>query len=163
MRIGRVVYWERDVLAAWRRSVNNADRPDSDVWGKLPPNVCWVTARIEDVDVPKIHVIGSSDWKDIFGTYRLVDIASQAFHGTDDKHTHRSRILGIENAYATGKHFEPIAMVASSGEGPFVVIQGNHRAVAIQRLGLLVGQTVFVGLHEEISASFGWFRQAVEN
>jgi hypothetical protein len=160
MKLGRVVDWERDVLAAWKRSANNAPRPNSDVWGKLPQGVCWLEGRIEYDDIDRLYVLGSSDWKEVFGSYRVVEIASKEF-GIDDKHKHRSRICAIGDAYSIGKLFEPIAMVAFSGAGPFMVIDGNHRVVAMERRRLLVGQSVFLGLHREIGTSFGWFNNAV--
>lgn len=161
MQFGRVVRWEQDVFAAWQRASNNASRPNSDVWGKLPDHVCWLSARVEEIDIPRLYVIGSGDWKEVFGTYRLADIAAKPLTGTDDKYKHSSRIIGIGSAYSTGKHFEPIAMVSFSGEGPFVIIDGNHRGVGMHRAGLLVGREVFVGLHSAIGTEFGWFRQAV--
>lgn len=162
MRIGRVVNWEQDVKAAWSRSSNDSTCPNSDVWRPLPDNVCWVIARVEVIDVPKICVIGSSDWKDVFGTYRLNDIAAKDL-STDDKHKHKSRILDIGKKYATGEHLETIAMVAFSGDGPYVVINGNHRAVAMARAKILVDQNVFLGLHKDIGKSFVWFKQAIED
>ena len=161
MRFGRVVSWENDVFAAWRRASNNAMRPNSDVWGKLPEHVCWLTARVEQIDIPRLYVIGSSDWKEVFGSYRLSEIAAKPLTGTDDKHKHSSRIVGISSAYSAGKQFEPVVMVSFSGEGPFVVIDGNHRAVGMHRAGLLVGREVFVGLHPAIGSGYGWFKQAV--
>lgn len=162
MRIGRTVDWEQDVFAAWRRTADNAARPNSDVWGRLPEHVCWVSAWVEEIDIPRLYVIGSSDWKEVFGTYRLSEIGAKVLTSEDDRHRHSSRIIGIGAAYATGREFEPVAMVSYSGEGPFVVIDGNHRAVALYRIGLLVGREVYLGLHPLIGTRFGWFRHAVE-
>ena len=163
MHIGPVVDWERDVLAAWRRSANNAERPNSDVWGKLPEHVCWLSARIEESDLAKLHVIGSCDWAEVFRTYRLSDVASCITNEGDDKHKHTSRIRDMGKAYAAGHRFERIAVVSFSGSGPFVVIDGCHRVVAMRRQNILVGQDVFLGLHADIGTSFVWFRQAVQH
>jgi hypothetical protein len=121
-----------------------------------------LSARVEEIDIARLYVIGSGDWKEVFGTYRLADISSKALTTGDDKHKHSSRIIGIGSAYLNGTHFEPIAMVSYSGEGPFVVVDGNHRAVGMQRVGLLVGREIFLGLHSAIGTEFVWFRQAID-
>ncbi len=161
MIIDKVVSWDDDVFAAWRKAANNAPRPNSDVWGKLPPNMNWYTAHVEKIDIPKIYIIGSYDWIEVFGTYRLTGIASQEFDDVKDKYNHRLKILEIERKYAEGCSFEPIIMVSISGKAPFVIIDGNHRAVAMERLRILIGQVVFLGLLTDIGKSFLWYRQAV--
>ena len=160
MLFGRVATWEHDVFPAWRRSANNALRPNSDVWGNLPQNVCWLVANIDDIDTSRLYVIGSSDWMETFGTYKVQDIAAKPSSTTDDKYKHNSRIKGIGVAYSLGKNLEPIILVCHSGEGPFVVVDGNHRAVAMQKEGLLVGKQVFVGMHARMGTEFNWFGQS---
>lgn len=160
MRFGQVVRWGSDVLPAWQRAAHNGFT-NPDVWGVLPDRVCWISARVETSDISKMYVIGSPDWKDVFGTYRVEAIAAQAMAGPDDQHRHKSRIIGIGSAYSEGFMFEKIAMVASSGEGPFVVINGNHRAVGSHRVDRLVGLDVFVGLHADMESDYQWFRWAV--
>ena len=161
MHIGRTVDWETDVFAAWQRSAAGNGIPNGDVWGTLPPGVCWFNCRVEPEDIEKIYVIGSLDWKDVFGTYRLRGIAAASFDGKDDSFRHKFRIYGIRNAMAVGRDFEPIILTAFSGDGPFVIIEGNHRAVAMTQLGILAGHSVFVGFHKQIGSDFNWFRRAV--
>lgn len=161
MRIGRVVDWENDVLASWRRSAEGVLAPNQDVWSMLPSGVCWFDGRIERQDLEKMHVIGSNDWKDVFGSYVLKTVAAQVFEIPDDPHRHSSRITGIRHALATGRQFEPLILTAFSGDGPFVVIEGNHRAVALAQLNLLHGQPAFIGFHRAMGTEFHWFRRAV--
>lgn len=160
MRIGRAVDWETDVFAAWRRSADGDESPNSDVWSTLPPGVCWFNCRIEPEDIEKIYVIGSFDWNEVFGTYGLRSIAATSCD-EDDSFRHKSRINAIRNAMAVGRGFEPIILTAFSGDGPFVIIEGNHRAVAMMQLGILTGQPVFIGFHKKIGSEFNWFRRAV--
>ena len=162
MIVDKVVSWDHDVFPAWRRAANNAPQPNSDVWGKLPPNMHWSEARVEKNDIHKIYIIGSYDWIEVFGTYSLTGIASQEFNGITDKYKRHPKILEIEKKYAQGCSFEPIIMVSLSVEGPFVLIDGNNRAVAMQRQGILIGKAVFLGLHSDIGKSFMWYRNAVE-
>jgi len=61
------------------------------------------TARIEEVDVTNIYVIGSGDWKEEFGTYHLVDIASQSFDHSSNGSYHRPLVLQKEKEYSERK------------------------------------------------------------
>lgn len=163
MQIGRTADWETDVFAAWRRSADGDDSPNSDVWNTLPSGVCWFNCRIDPEDIEKIYAIGSFDWKEVFGCYDLRNIAATSCDKEDDSFRHKSRINGIKNAMAVGRNFEPIILTAFSGEGPFVIIEGNHRAAAMMQLGILAGQPVFVGFSKKIGSEFNWFRRAVLN
>ena len=161
MHIGRTVDWEMDVFSAWRRSADGDHSPNSDVWSTLPPGVCWFDCRFELEDIEKSYVIGSADWKEVFGSYDLRSIAATTYDGEDDSFRHKSRIIGIRNAMAVGQIFEPIILTAFSGDGPFVIAEGNHRAVAMMQLGIIIGQPVFVGFHKQMGEKFNWFRRSV--
>lgn len=161
MELGNVVDWEQHVLPAWRRSSRQTS-PNADVWGRLPPGVCWFQCRIADNDIEKLLVIGSEDWPDVFGSYRLTEI-SRADYADDDVYGHKSRVRGIRLAMEQGLQAEPLVLVADSGAGPFVIIDGNHRAIGLHQLDRLVGQTCFVGFHHRMHADFVWFRRPVEH
>ncbi|MBF0212148.1 MAG: hypothetical protein HQM00_01145 [Magnetococcales bacterium] len=162
MHIGCAVEWEHDVLASWRRSAGGKPLPRPEVWQPLPAGVCWFLCRVEPEDCDKLYVIGSRDWKLLFGTCRLQTIAADPCQGTDD-YRHKSRIVRMKKALATGDRFEPLIFTAFSGEGPFVIIDGNHRAIALLQLGLLIGQTVFIGFHPRMGQEYLWFRRAVHS
>jgi hypothetical protein len=151
--------WEDDVLPAWKRAAING--LNEDVTKKLPKDTRWFTARIEEVDITNIYVIGSGDWKEEFGTYHLVDIASQSFDHSANGSYHRPLVLQKEKEYSEGKSCELVIIVGPSEKGPFVVIDGNHRAIAMKRKEVLCGKNVFIGLHENIYDSFIWYRQAM--
>ncbi|MBF0270646.1 MAG: hypothetical protein HQL98_01035 [Magnetococcales bacterium] len=161
MQIGRAVEWHNHVLHSWHRSSGGKPQPKPEVWQPLPAGVCWFRCRMEPADCDKLYVIGSQDWKLLFGSCRLPIVAADPCLGTDD-YRHKSRIQSMKKALAVGDSFEPLILTAFSGEGPFVIIDGNHRAVALQQLGLLVGQTVFVGFHPRMGHDFVWFRRAVQ-
>lgn len=124
MKFGKIVPWQR-VLLSWQVESRMDPRPNSDVWGKLPgegENVCWFECVIEESDRSRLYVIGSSDWKNLFGSYRAEKIAT-ALDGPDE-HQHKERIKGIAGAIKGGKKFEPSAFVSSSLDGPFVASTG---------------------------------------
>lgn len=161
MQIGCAVDWEERVLSSWRRSAGGKPLPKPEVWQPMPPGVCWFQCRVEPEDQKKIYVIGSRDWKLLFGSCHLQTVAANPCLGTDD-YRHQSRVRSMKKALAVGDTFEPLILTAFSGAGPFVIIDGNHRAIALLQLGLLVGQPVFIGFHPRMGHDFIWFRRAVQ-
>lgn len=160
MELGKVVDWEEHVLAAWRRSSQRTS-PNADVWGRLPPGVCWFEARMTDGDVGNMLLIGSEDWVEVFGSYRL-DEVSRAGYADDDIYGHKARVRNIRAAMEQGRQMEPLVLVADSATGPFVIIDGNHRAISLQQLGRLAGHPCFVGFHHRMHKDFLWSQRAVE-
>lgn len=162
MRITDLVSWEKDVLPAWRSAAGNAESPNSDVWGKLPEGVSWFRGSIEKLDIQKLYIIGSGDWKEIFGSFKLAEVAADT-SSENDKYNHRQKLLDLQDLISKGKRFdEPIIVVSSSKKGPFVIIDGNHRALAYLRLGLLENQPIFIGLHSNIQKEFDWYKWALK-
>lgn len=159
MELGNVVDWEQHVLAAWRRSSQRTS-PNADVWGRLPPGTCWFEARIAESDIGKLLLIGSEDWVEVFGSYRLDDV-SRADYADDDTYRHKERVRSIRSVMEQGRQMEPLVLVADSADGPFVIIDGNHRAISLHQLGKLAGQACYVGFHHRMHADFLWSRRAV--
>lgn len=160
MELADVVDWDQHVLPAWRRSSQRTS-PNADVWGRLPPGVCWFQGRIAGNDIGKLLLIGSEDWYDVFGSYRLTEV-SRADYANDDVYGHKARVRNIRAAMLQGQQMEPLVLVADSGNGPFVLIDGNHRAICLHQLDKLVGQTCFIGFHHRMHADFLWSRRAIE-
>ena len=161
MRIIDSVSWDQDVLPAWRRAAGNAESPNADVWGKLPEGVSWFRGNIEKSDIQNLYVIGSGDWKEIFGSFSLVEIAADT-SPEDDKYEHRQKLRKLKYKISEGEQFEPMIGVSYSENGPFVIIDGNHRAVAYLRLGLLESRPIFIGLHSNMQTEFIWFMLALQ-
>lgn len=158
MILKQVIEWKRDVFPAWQRSAGGANNPNPDVWGVLPFGVCWFQGSIEKQDIQNIFLIGSDDWGEVFGTYKLTDVKLAASE-EDDQYKHRSRIKKIQTSLADGWNAEPIILVAAHGEGRFVVIDGNHRAIAMADMDLLVGRDCYVGFHARMETDFEWWQK----
>lgn len=160
MRIGEPVSWDHDVLPSWRRSANNAPRPNSDVWRPLPPSISWSEAEVEGADPSRLYLLGSADFLDAFGSYRVGDVG-RAMTG-DDRHGHHRRVRSLAEAIRSGRPFEPPVLVAETAAGPFVIIDGNHRCLAYHALGNLPGVRVYLGLAPGLLAAYPWARHARE-
>lgn len=161
MNVGDSASWEHDVLPAWRRAAGNRERPNSDVWGKLPEGVAWYRATIGRHDIQNLYVIGSGDWKAVYDSYKLTDIAADT-SSEADKYNHRKKIHALQERLSAGEEFEPAILVSDSKQGPFVIIDGNHRAVASCRLGRLVNMRIFIGIHPHMR-DCGWFSWALQD
>ena len=160
MRIAQEVTWDADVFPCWRRSANNAPRPNSDIWGRLPPGVRWSDAELEGSDADRLYLIGSADLKETFGSYRICEIrGSQEIR---DRFNHWVRVRAIRDALLRGQPFERPILVAESGEGPFVIIDGNHRCVARYLEQRLVGLPVYLGVMSGLNRAYCWARQALQ-
>ena len=154
-----VVTWDRDVFPCWQRSANAAARPNSDVWGPLPGDIRWFSATLEEQDIPVLYMIGSQDLRDTFRTYKVNEV------GLDmtgiDPHSHRVRVRAIAVNIRQGLRLERPIIVADSDQGPFVVIDGNHRCLAYRTIGRLSGVGVYLGLARGLSHRYKWARLAL--
>jgi hypothetical protein len=160
MKIGAVVDWDQIVMPIWRASAEHTGHYNRDVWGRLPEGMCWFRCRIEPQDIAGCHVIGAEDWRDTFGSYRLADVV-ESYAGVDDGERHKSHIETMRKSLDKGWDAGQLIFVASDGAGPFVLIDGNHRAVALQLQGLLAGQECFVGFHHRLADDFVWYWRAL--
>ena len=160
MILGPVVDWEKTVLATWRRSASDEHYPNRDVWERLPEGVCWFEGQISADDADRVYLIGSEDWEEVFGTYHLPEV-SLPKSGVEDQCRHVQRIQRMRNALAEGWAPLPLVLVATHHDGPYVVIDGNHRIVALHQLTRLAAHRCYVGFHHKLAADFVWYRRAV--
>ncbi|WP_338847782.1 hypothetical protein V8J88_03390 [Massilia sp. W12] len=167
MRLGRAVHWETVVLPAWRRAACSSEDANADVWRHLPPDCCWLQGEIETPDIEKMFIIGSQDWFDVFGAYQLGHIAQRiqadrAAQAPDDIWQHHSHVQYLYDSYCRqSRPAQPLMLAAADARGPFVLLDGNHRALALYLLRQLVGQPCFVALHASMEQDFLWMRRAL--
>jgi hypothetical protein len=160
MRIAQEVTWHADVFPCWRRSAKNAARPNSDVWGRLPPGVRWFDAELEGSDTARLYLIGSSDIRETFGSYRIGEISES--QENRDRFNHWARVRAIRDALLLGQPLERPILVAESGAGPFVIIDGNHRCLAHYFEQRLVGLPAYLGMVSGLNSAYCWARQALQ-
>jgi hypothetical protein len=121
--------------------------------------MCWFEAEVQATDLERLYLIGSSDLREIFGSYRLSEIARTA--EGNDRFNHMVRIRGLVADLRRGRTFERAILVAESGEGPFVIIDGNHRCLAYHCEQCLAGQAVYLGMATDLISRYAWARQAL--
>lgn len=174
MKLGKVVEWEAEVLPSWRKAATNSSHSNSDIWSRLPPGVCWLKGEIEAQDVAQLYVVGSQDWHDVFGSYQLqaisaryqTDLQTAQQTDFDDAYHHHTRIGRLLESLANQEKsaqrpLTPLILVAGDCAGPMVLLDGNHRALALLQLQKLVGQSCFLGLHSQMETAFLWMKRAL--
>lgn len=172
MKLAEVVEWEESVFPCWQKAATNSSHTNSDIWSRLPPGVCWLAGEIEEQDLAQLRVVGSQDWCDTFGSYQLQHIsqiyqASQAQQQaggdppTDPCH-HHARIKNLcHSLQQNPRDTAALILVAANVQGPKVLLDGNHRAIALLQLQRLVGQRCYLGLHSRMEEDFLWMRRAL--
>ena len=150
--------WHDDVLPCWRRNANNAPRPNSDIWRPLPIGIAWEKAQIEARDIERLFLIGSSDFKDTFGTYRLSEIRLPFPTRTDDRHYNLP--LSMQQSLLQGKDLDMPICVSDSRDGNVIIIDGCHRCLAHLLNESMEGVEIFLGVKDGLHCEFSWSHPA---
>jgi hypothetical protein len=158
MKLLRSVTWEDQVLPCWRRNANNAPRPNSDIWRPLPPGIDWHQAELTSVDVQSIYLLGSSDFHDTFGTYKIAEIRTPFPSTSSDRH--HTLPLAMKRTLEIGGTLDSPILIAESTASNMVVIDGNHRILAHLLNNSLAGLSIFVGIQSGIHRRFSWSHPA---
>jgi hypothetical protein len=101
----------------------------------LLPTVATVKlVNIEPSDLPKLYIVPSSDWyRDTNGTFRLSDASTYL------RPARRAKIAALENNlanYDNATTDQVLILIAVDEDGPYTMIDGNHRAIALHNLHL---------------------------
>ena len=153
MKLGVEVSWKNDVFPCWRRSANNAPRPNSDVWGPLPRGVRWYEAELEDADLPQLYLIGSSDLQETFGTYRVADVSPDM--SGEDRYHHHVRVRCLLQALREDCVRERPIVISNPDLDQVVILDGNHRCLAHQCRGSLPGLPIYLGVATRLLEKWG--------
>ena len=135
----------------------------SDIRDALPPDLVWHLCEVQLADVDLLFIISSEDWSDISGgTFRVTDVEARM-----DLQSSNDATMGIANAIrhkvrllASGTHFHSHMIAITDSPlliGPFTVIEGNHRSVALLRRKALAGSRVFLGYSPAVTGCW-WAR-----
>jgi hypothetical protein len=137
-----------------------------DIRGKLPKNMIWAKAEIEDKDLDKLFIISSDDWKDISaGTFSVNNVVKNIFTQSDNKDTQRiSKNIQDKIKYITdgNKLDTALFLVSQTPNGPFTIIEGNKRSVVFSLMDTIVGCNAFLGVSPEIN-KYWWARYTFKN
>lgn len=149
--ISHGIVTEDQVFEEWRqydgRSETAMIRTDI-IHAGFPRDAEWHDAQIEAQDIPKMFLISVHDLGPFSqNTWSLLVTAqnySNGFHDPD--HSVRfERLVNRQTPFDTR-----LVMVSDSLDGPFTIIDGNHRAVLMLVQNRLVGTRIHIGIHPRI-------------
>ena len=124
-------------------------------------DVHWFLAEIEEKDADLLFIISSDDWRrdglcnpDFRLTTAVSNYANQP-HSLDKlKDIEAKETLFASDLKALDTK---LILVSISKSGPFTIIEGNKRAVALGKLKKLVGLQIFLGISPNVS-DYWWAR-----
>ncbi|MEM7361192.1 MAG: hypothetical protein AAF431_19045 [Pseudomonadota bacterium] len=140
-----------EVRARWLqqapRDVNHIDRMiNPAVRRDFPYAVTWCLALIESSDIESIFLISIDDFGPASDqSWRLEQAAARLSQQPlpDDQHARKVGAL----SRAGFEDFSPV-LVSTSLNGPFTIIDGNHRMIVRQQQGQVPGTECCLALHE---------------
>lgn len=126
-------------------------------------NLNWSLAEIESTDIDKLYICSSDDWraeglcipdfkvKTAVENYKKSNFSTGKYKDIKDKESIFAKdINGLDNK---------LFLVADNPNGPFTLIEGCKRSVALGSLGKLVGLKVYLGISTAIRG-YVWSRYA---
>jgi hypothetical protein len=98
----------------------------------LPPVSTAELVDIEPGDLPSLYVVPSNDWyRDTGGTFLLTNAPANL------RPSRRAKIRTLENRlqhYSAATTDETLILIAANRVGPYTIIDGNHRAIALYNI-----------------------------
>ncbi len=123
----------------------------------------WNLAAIERADIDRLYVCSSDDWRQdglCVPNFKL-NTAIENYKKSDYGTGKYADIKAKENIFANDLNGldTKIISVTDSPKGPFTLIEGCKRSVALGSLGKLVGLKIYLGISPAIKG-YIWSRYA---
>lgn len=124
-------------------------------------DLIWNLAEIEDVDIDKFYICSSDDWKTdglCVPDFRL-DTAIKNYKKSNYSKGKYADIKAKEDIFTKdlNRLDTKLILVADNISGPYTLIEGCKRSVALCSLGKLVGTKVYLGISAGIK-TYIWTR-----
>ena len=121
----------------------------------------WSLVRLEGVDLDKLYIISSDDWRDdglCVPDFKLTT-AINNYQGSTKSQGKFADIAAKEQVFASNSNAldTKFVLVSIDQNGPFTLIEGNKRSVALGNLGKLTGLEMFLGTSPAIK-NYVWSR-----
>ncbi len=157
---------QSEVFNHWEKVENISIAQRTDVVFPLVAysDLKWSLARLEGADLDKLYVISSDDWKTdglCIPDFKLVTAINNYQKSTksDGKF---ADIKAKEDIFVSNPSVldTKFIFVAIDQNGPFTLIEGNKRSVALGSLGKLTDFEVYLGISPAIK-NYVWSRYAL--
>ncbi len=137
----------------------------SDIRDPLPTNLDWALAVVEKGDINSLFVISSDDWKQegLCSSDFKLTTAITNYSNTQSSNGKYGDIRAKELLFTSNQSAldTKLILVSSSKEGPFTIIEGNKRAIALGKVERLIGLEIFCGISPSIK-DYLWARYSRE-
>lgn len=159
---------QHEVFDHWSRieNINISQGDRSDIVSPLLSyaDLRWNLLGLEDKDLNKIYIISSDDWKTdgvCTPNFKLTTAISN-YRGSNKSQGKFADIAAKEQAFLSNSNAmdTKLLLVSTDQDGPFTLIEGNKRSVALGSLERLVGLEVFLGASPAIK-NYVWSRYAI--
>jgi hypothetical protein len=138
--------------------LNEFDR--APIIDRLPTDLSWYIGELEPSDIDNLYVIPAFDWyMDAGPDFKIPECLNQlkpgrgfeisdTFKGTIDHYSKVENILKSE-----GKNIGKLTVISTNLSGPYTLVDGNHRALALYKQGRLAGTKIFLGVSSSVITS----------
>ena len=125
----------------------------SAILARLPAELEWHESEFEPQDVDKLYILPVFDW--YMDTGETFKVSDTLIHLSDTRGYHLPQLGSAEVLHfqtvnkiieSPPEDFGEVILIASSQDGPYTVIDGTHRSVALLKMGKLIGSDCFVGV-----------------
>jgi len=117
-------------------------------------NLRWFSATTEQEDIKSMFIISSGDWstEGLCVPNFLLTTAVENYKNTPHQSGKFKDIDEKERLFASDPLIldTKLILVAPEEAGPYTIIEGNKRAVALQNLNKMVGLEVYLGVSPNI-------------
>lgn len=133
----------------------------SDIRDPLPDDLIWYLSYLELPDIHKVYIISSDDWRTdklcvsdfklitAISNYQLSSINIGKYGDIKQKEvTLKNSLDNIDTK---------LIFVAANKEGPYTIIEGNRRAIALGSIGKLKMLEIYLGISSRIN-NYLWAR-----
>jgi hypothetical protein len=126
-------------------------------------DLTWSLSQIEEADIAKIFIISSEDWQEdgfCVPDFRLTT-AIKSYNTSAKREKKYADINAKEGIFnSTPKLLDTrLFLVSDDQSGPYTIIEGNRRAVALGSLNRLAGLEVYLGVSPAIR-NYVWSQAA---
>ena len=133
----------------------------SDIRNPLPTDFNWFLAILEKEDINSLFIISSDDWKQerVCDPDFKLTTAIKNYSNTPSSNGKYGDIRTKEAVLSSNSNVldTKLILVSESKVGPFTIIEGNKRAVALGRLNKIEGLEIYLGVSSEVKDYF-WSR-----
>ena len=124
-------------------------------------DLAWGLAEIEAEDINRLYICSSDDWQTeglCYPDFKLVT-AIENYKKSNFSYGKYADIKAKEDIFAKNPNGldTKFVLVADAVAGPYTIIEGCKRCVALGKLDKLIGNKVYLGISSSIK-SFVWAR-----